>query len=295
MRITFTAYKIAIVVIAGVLFLAALYFYPGNGGNTAKLQAPSHEGTEVDISSDRDTFEYFLSTLGERDLAQITEDYEAFADTLSFGEKQKAQFEKYQAYRQSLARIPMPNGVSGLNYLTSIHEQMLKLQSEHFADAERKRIFYEENLAREMTIKRMRLEALGLEQDAMNAQWQAELDQLTPDMKESYQNAALLGEMNTLSTLEAGEKYQQLNELVGEEAMLRLQALEQEEAKFDTQFQQYLTERQHLLDESYLSDTEREQALGALRESYFTDEERRRAEALERIHDDEAITNANAI
>ena len=65
-------------------------------------------------------------------------------------------------------------------------------------------------------------------------------------------------------------------------------------ARFDNQFQQYLTERQNLLREGYLSDAERQQALSALKESYFTDEERRRAEALERIHDDES-SNSNAI
>ncbi|USH04558.1 hypothetical protein K6Q96_22815 [Grimontia kaedaensis] len=295
MRIRFTAYKIAIVIIAGFLLLAVLYIYTGNSEETANRQAPSHEGTEVDISSDRDTFEYFLSTLGERDLAQITQDYENFADTISFGEKQKVLFEKYQAYRQSLTLISLPNDMTRLGYLTFINEQMQKLQVEHFSDAERQRIFYGENLAREMTIKRMELEALGLDKEAMNAQWKAELDQLPPDMKESYQNAALLGEMNALSALDDSEKYHQLNELVGEEAVSRLRAFELEEAKFDTQFQQYLTERQHLLDESYLSDTEREQALGALRESYFTDEERRRAEALERIHDGDTTNNTNAI
>ncbi|NGN99813.1 hypothetical protein G5S52_19890 [Grimontia sp. S25] len=288
MRITFTSYKIAILIIAGILLFAALYLFSGSTEQNTVARAPSHEGTEVDISSDRDTFEYFLSTLGERDLAQITTDYEAFADTLSFGEKQKVLFEKYQAYRQSLVGISMPDGLSGLNYLTFIHEQTQKLQSEHFSDAERQRIFYEENLAREMTIKRMQLESMGLDRDAMNAQWQAELDQLPPDMKESYQNAALLGEMNALSALDDGEKNQRLNELVGEEATIRLQAFEQEEAEFNNQFQQYLTERQGLLEESYLSDTEREQALSALRESYFSDEERRRAAALERIHDDES-------
>ncbi|EOD79404.1 hypothetical protein D515_01752 [Grimontia indica] len=288
MRITFTSYKIAILIIAGILLFAALYLFSGSTEQNTVARAPSHEGTEVDISSDRDTFEYFLSTLGERDLAQITTDYEAFADTLSFGEKQKVLFEKYQAYRQSLVGISMPEGLSGLNYLTFIHEQTQKLQSEHFSDAERQRIFYEENLAREMTIKRMQLETMGLDRDTMNAQWQAELDQLPPDMKESYQNAALLCEMNALSALDDSEKHQQLNELVGEEAALRLQAFEQEEAEFNNQFQQYLTERQSLLEESYLSDTEREQALSALRESYFSDEERRRAAALERIHDDES-------
>lgn len=288
MRITFTSYKIAILIIAGILLFAALYLFSGSTEQNTVARAPSHEGTEVDISSDRDTFEYFLSTLGERDLAQITTDYEAFADTLSFGEKQKVLFEKYQAYRQSLVGISMPEGLSGLNYLTFVHEQTQKLQSEHFSDAERQRIFYEENLAREMTIKRMQLESMGLDRDAMNAQWQAELDQLPPDMKESYQNAALLGEMNALSALDDGEKNQRLNELLGEEATIRLQAFEQEEAEFNNQFQQYLTERQSLLEESYLSDTEREQALSALRESYFSDEERRRAAALERIHDDES-------
>lgn len=288
MRITFTSYKIAILIIAGILLFAALYLFSGSTEQNTVARAPSHEGTEVDISSDRDTFEYFLSTLGERDLAQITTDYEAFADTLSFGEKQKVLFEKYQAYRQSLVGISMPEGLSGLNYLTFVHEQTQKLQSEHFSDAERQRIFYEENLAREMTIKRMQLESMGLDRDAMNAQWQAELDQLPPDMKESYQNAALLGEMNALSALDDGEKNQRLNELLGEEATLRLQAFEQEEVEFNNQFQQYLTERQSLLEESYLSDTEREQALSALRESYFSDEERRRAAALERIHDDES-------
>ncbi|CZF86155.1 lipase secretion chaperone [Grimontia marina] len=294
MSIRFTTYKIAIVIIAGLLFLAMFYFYPGNSEETANRQAPSHEGTEVDISSDRDTFEYFLSTLGEHDLAQVTQDYENFANTLSFGEKQKVLFEKYQAYRQSLTHVSLPHGMTGLDYLTFINEQMQKLQSEHFSDSERKRFFYVENLAREMTIKRMQMEALGLDRDAINTQWQAELDLLPPDMKESYQNAALLGEINTLSSLEQSDKYQRLNELVGEEATSRLQAFEQEEAKFDNQFQKYLTERQNLIQESHLSDPERQQALSALRESYFTDTERRRAEALERIHDDES-PSANAI
>lgn len=84
--------KVATVLAAGVLFAATVYLLEGKPSPSAP-NVQSQQGTQVDIASDRDTFEYFLSTLGERSLDDIQVQYARFANTLSFGEQQQALFE----------------------------------------------------------------------------------------------------------------------------------------------------------------------------------------------------------
>ncbi|MDD1794020.1 hypothetical protein L4D06_13110 [Enterovibrio makurazakiensis] len=282
MRISFTTYKILLLLVAGVIFAVFVSVY-SKDENEEQSQVRSHQGTDVDISSDRDTFEYFLSTLGEQNLAQLNESYTDFADTMSFGERQKILFEKYQAYRQSLALITPPQSLSGIDYLQYIHHQSLSMQSEHFSEEEQKRLFYEQNLTREMAIKRLEIELLGLDEDSYQAQWQSELDQLTPDMKESYQNAALIGQLSTALSLDDKTKSERIRDLVGEEAASRLEALETQEAAFKQTFQQYLAQRSEILQKATLSKDEQDQALATLKHSHFDLEDFRRVEALETL------------
>ncbi|WP_028023962.1 lipase secretion chaperone [Enterovibrio calviensis] len=284
MRISFTTYKILLLLVVGIIFAVLVLVYSDDEGEE-QAQVQSHLGTEVDISSDRDTFEYFLSTLGEQNLAQLNESYAEFSATLSFGERQKVLFEKYQAYRQSLALITPPQSLSGIDYLQYIHLQSLLMQSEHFSEEEQKRLFYEQNLTRELAIKRLEIALLGLDEDSYQAQWQAELDQLTPDMKESYENAALVGQLNRVFSLDDTTKSEQIRNLVGEEAAIRLEALEAEEAAFKQTFEQYLVERGDILQQSSASRYEQDQALAALRQTHFSPEDIRRVEALEIIND----------
>ncbi len=273
--------KVATVLAAGVLFAATVYLLEGKPSpSTPNVQ--SQQGTQVDIASDRDTFEYFLSTLGERSLDDIQVQYARFANTLSFGEQQQALFEKYQNYRQALGELPTPSYEEiNVDLLTTLHRQMKALQAAHFTEDEQQRLFYEENLTREMAIRKLELDDSGLDPESKQALWQAELDRLPPNTKESYRNAALINHLNTLKNREEPASHSQVVALIGEEAALRLQAYEQEEAAFQQGYSSYLIERETLLGQDHLTEHEREDALQTLRKSYFGEDQHRRVEALD--------------
>ncbi|OEE61782.1 lipase secretion chaperone [Enterovibrio norvegicus] len=286
MRITYTSYKIIFLIVVGLVFAAFVYLY-ANDENEDQAQIRSHLGTDVDISSDRDTFEYFLSTLGEQDLVQVNDAYSHFSETMSFGERQKALFDKYQAYRQSLSLIAAPTSLSGIEYLLHVHYQSLSIQSLHFSEEEQKRLFYEQNLTSEMAIKRLELELMGLDEESYQAQWQSELDQLPPDMKESYQNAALISNLNTLSQQDGEMNIDKIRALVGDDAAQRLHELDVQETAFHQTFQRYLTERGDILDQEFGSDAERDSALTALINTHFSPEDQRRVKALQTLDSEE--------
>ncbi|KXF80489.1 hypothetical protein ATN88_22155 [Enterovibrio coralii] len=248
-----------------------------NGDENNGSQARSHQGTSVDISSDRDTFEYFLSTLGERELNDVQRDYEAFADSVSYGENQKSLFAKYQAYRQSLDNISPSDSLSGIDYLYFIQDQIHLRQAELFTESEQNKLFYVENLARDMTIKRLELEALGLDENARAEQWQDELDKLPPDMKESYQNAALISQIGALDNMSASDYDSALDQLVGTEAASRIRAYEQEEEAFEQNLAAYFAEKHAF------SPTSSPSQLQALKDKYFSADQQRRVTALENV------------
>ncbi|SFO82884.1 Lipase chaperone LimK [Enterovibrio norvegicus DSM 15893] len=246
----------------------------------------SQIGTDIDISSDRDTFEYFLSTLGEKELAEIQGSYQKFADTVSYGEKQEVLFQKYLRYKESIVSVPPPDGLTGIEYLKFIHEKMQQLQADAFSSREQNSLFYQENLAREMTIKKAELQALGVDDETYQDLWQQALNTLPPDMKESYQNAELLGNINNLASLDSDEKSYRLTDLVGEDAANRIHALEQEENAFDASVQAYLKERETLLNDNSYSEDERLQAIADLRSNHFSSDNHRRVQGLENLDDE---------
>lgn len=92
---------------------------------------------------------------------------------------------------------------------------MKTLQSAHFTEGEQQRLFYEENLTREMAIRKLELDDLGLDPESKQALWQAELDRLPPDRKDSYRNAALISHLNTLKNNDEPESHSQVVALIG--------------------------------------------------------------------------------
>ncbi|WP_199181467.1 lipase secretion chaperone [Enterovibrio norvegicus] len=274
---------------AGILLVSTAIYLTGNAQeeNATDTPAPSQIGTDIDISSDRDTFEYFLSTLGEKELGEVQEAYNEFAETVSYGEQQATLFEKYLTYRESIASVSSPDGLTDIEYLRFIHEKMQQLQANAFSSQEQSRLFYEENLAREMTIKKAELQALGVDDQTYQDLWQQTLNTLPPDMKESYQNAELLGHINNLASLDSDEKSYRLTELVGEDAASRIHALEQEENAFDASVQAYLKERETLLNDNSYSEDERLQAIADLRSNHFSSDNHRRVRGLENLDDEE--------
>ncbi|MGF1707413.1 lipase secretion chaperone [Enterovibrio baiacu] len=273
----------------GILLVTAAIYLTGNAQEekATDTPAPSQIGTDIDISSDRDTFEYFLSTLGEKELGEVQAAYNEFAGTVSYGEQQATLFEKYLTYRESIASVQSPDGLSGIEYLKFIHEKMQQLQASAFSTQEQSKLFYEDNLAREMTIKKAELKALGVDDQTFHDLWQDTLNTLPPDMKESYQNAELLGNINSLASLNEDEKSYRLTALVGEEAASRIQVLEQEERAFHASVQTYLQARETLLNDNSYSDAERLQAITDLRSSHFSSDNHRRVQGLESLDDTE--------
>ncbi|MFD2178337.1 lipase secretion chaperone [Veronia pacifica] len=276
--------KILFVVSSLIIVTVTLSLLLNDDPNKSKYATSSQQGTKVDIGSSRDLFEYFLSTSGERDVGDIKAQFEKFI--LEGGYPlpgQEALFDKYIAYRQSLSLLTIEDqNQMSLTYLEDLFERLKALQAEHFTEQEIAMLFGGENSVRDLFLKQRRWAEDGLSEEIRQQLLQDELSQLPPYLVKAYKNADVLNELSAASEKTGQEKFLAREALVGYDAAVRLEKLDQEEAAFEKKLASYLAKRDAMIADGS-GDTE--QAISELRQQSFLPVELRRIEALERIHD----------
>ncbi|MFV8451571.1 lipase secretion chaperone [Vibrio campbellii] len=280
--------KVALITLSVVSLLSvgAAYLYQPQSSHLIK--AKSQQDTTVDLSSQKDFFEYSLSSLGEKDL-------KAIKATVNAGESQKNAlgisselFDTYLAYKEALSKLePFEGGSLSLQELKRLDDAIRAMQRTFFTDEQIAQLFDEENRLRQLAIDKLAIQAAKLDANTHQQMLEETLAAQPEYIQQSERNNTLVLQLNQASGMDAQEKYLTRVDLVGEEGAQRLQALDNKRAAFNTSLDDYLKKRAEILNNDFLGEEEKKLEIAGLREQSFEEKQWRRIEALERIHDSE--------
>ncbi len=280
--------KVALITLSVVSLLSVGAAYLYHPQSSHLIKAKSQQDTTVDLSSQKDFFEYSLSRLGEQDL-------EAIKATVNAGELQKNAlgisselFDTYLAYKEALSKLePFEGGSLSLQELKRLDDAILAMQRTFFTDQQIAQLFDEENRLRQLAIDKLAIQAAKLDANTHQQMLEETLAAQPEYIQQSERNNALVLQLNQASGMDAQEKYLIRVDLVGEEGAQRLQALDDKRAAFNTSLNDYLKKRAEILNNDFLGKEEKKLEIAGLREQSFEEKQWRRIEALERIHDSE--------
>ncbi|EKF73143.1 lipase chaperone [Alcanivorax hongdengensis A-11-3] len=264
------------------------------------------DGLQVDADGNlvinagiRDVFDYFLTTLGEEDLATVVARMRAYlASQLPAGAADQANriLDGYLAWRDNLSTIPQAGGVSAeqldLNAVRA-QQQAVADSCQQYMDGTVCQAFFARQTVRDdYAINRLavlRDDSLSADQKArriaaltasLPAPMQEEISEVT-----RYQALRDLTAQSREEGQDDAALHQIREQLVGPQATSRLETLDAKRQQFNQRVDQWLTQRAALLANTDLSEADRDAQVAALREQQFTDQEAIRVKARERIAD----------
>ncbi|WP_031416314.1 lipase secretion chaperone [Vibrio parahaemolyticus] len=248
--------------------------------------AQSQHDTTIDLSSQKDFFEYSLSGLGEHSLEEIQENVEeSISQQNSLGIDVEL-FQSYLAYKRALSKLePLEDTTLSLNQLQRLNEAILNLQLEYFNDQQISQLFDEENRLRQLAIEKLVIKTYEQDSDYQQLLLNQALSEQPEYIQQSERNNALTRQLDQTALLSSQDKYLARVELVGEEGAQRLQKLDEQRAAFETVLTNYLEKRADILDDEFLGREQKQLEIANLRKQSFEATQWRRIEALERIHD----------
>ncbi|HBC3493071.1 TPA: lipase secretion chaperone [Vibrio parahaemolyticus] len=248
--------------------------------------AQSQHDTAIDLSSQKDFFEYSLSGLGEHSLEEIQENIEeSISQQNSLGIDVEL-FQSYLAYKRALSKLePLEDTTLSLNQLKRLNEAILNLQLEYFNDQQISQLFDEENRLRQLAIEKLVIKTYEQDSDSQQLLLNQALSEQPEYIQQSERNNALTRQLDQTALLSSQDKYLARVELVGEEGAQRLQKLDEQRATFEIELTNYLEKRADILDDEFLGREQKQLEIANLRKQSFETTQWRRIEALERIHD----------
>ncbi|EMK3363997.1 lipase secretion chaperone [Vibrio parahaemolyticus] len=248
--------------------------------------AQSQHDTTIDLSSQKDFFEYSLSGLGEHSLEEIQENVEeSISQQNSLGIDVEL-FQTYLAYKRALSKLELlEDSTLSLNQLQRLNEAILNLQLEYFNDQHISQLFDEENRLRQLAIEKLVIKTYEQDSDSQQLLLNQALSEQPEYIQQSERNNALTRQLDQTELLSSQDKYLARVELVGEEGAQRLQKLDEQRAAFETELTNYLEKRADILDDEFLGREQKQLEIANLRKQSFETTQWRRIEALERIHD----------
>ncbi|EGQ7781848.1 lipase chaperone [Vibrio parahaemolyticus] len=248
--------------------------------------AQSQHDTAIDLSSQKDFFEFSLSSLGEHSLEEIQENVEeSISQQNSLGIDVEL-FQTYLAYKRALSKLePLEDTTLSLNQLQRLNEAILNLQLEYFNDQQISQLFDEENRLRQLAIEKLVIKTYEQDSDSQQLLLNQALSEQPEYIQQSERNNALARQLDQTALLSSQDKHLARAELVGEEGAQRLQTLDEQRAAFETELTNYLEKRADILDDEFLGREQKQLEIANLRKQSFETTQWRRIEALERIHD----------
>ncbi|HCH5087413.1 lipase secretion chaperone [Vibrio parahaemolyticus] len=278
--------KVALIAVSILLLLgvgaASLYV----SDSPQSKMAQSQHDTTIDLSSQKDFFEFSLSSLGEHSLEEIQENIEeSISQQNSLGIDIEL-FQTYLAYKRALSKLePLEDTTLSLSQLQRLNEAILNLQLEYFNDQQISQLFDEENRLRQLAIEKLVIKTYEQDSDSQQLLLNQALSEQPEYIQQSERNNALTRQLDQTELLSSQDKYLARVELVGEEGAQRLQKLDEQRATFETELTNYLEKRADILDDEILDSEEKQLEIANLRKQSFETTQWRRIEALERIHD----------
>ncbi|QUM76810.1 lipase chaperone [Moritella sp. 24] len=288
--------KIAVTSVMLIAVGTAIFTYQWNNGPSLSFEhsdventvQQSQQDTSIDATSERDTFEYFLSGVEDKDLGNLQAQFIQF-NLLRPADQQidKVLFQQYINYKTYLQTLESDtNSVEfGLDELTALNDKLLAAQLQFFTLEQQELLFGEENKLRTSALKKIELQQIAVSGEEFNALWQQELQLLPEEEQVTYRNEALIGALANTQGLDAQDQYLIRQELVGADGAERLAELDTRVEVFNTKVDRYLVERQQLIADDSLTAEELALAITDLREVSFSTAQLRRIKALERIND----------
>ncbi|WP_025555802.1 lipase secretion chaperone [Vibrio parahaemolyticus] len=248
--------------------------------------AQSQHDTAIDLSSQKDFFEFSLSSLREHSLEEIQENVEeSISQQNSLGIDVEL-FQTYLAYKRALSKLePLEDTTLSLSQLQRLNEAILNLQLEYFNDQQISQLFDEENRLRQLAIEKLVIKTYEQDSDSQQLLLNQALSEQPEYIQQSERNNALTRQLDQTALLSSQDKYLARVELVGEEGAQRLQKLDEQRSAFETELTNYLEKRADILDDEFLGHEQKQLEIANLRKQSFETTQWRRIEALERIHD----------
>jgi lipase chaperone LimK len=256
-------------------------------------------GNLIISRSIRQVFDYFLSAIGEEDLTTIISRIRAHIRH-KLPAKAAAQAEQildsYLAYREALGHVPQvqPQGDAALN-IPAIRQQkeaVQALRSQYLTRQVSEAFFGDEDAYDQYTMARIEVMQDKSLTAVEKARRTAELlNALPPALKESTETLNKYQELTTFTEdwKARGGKPEELRaireQVVGPEATVRLEALDQERAVWDGRMNDYLQQRDTIMKNQALSEQDRQKQVNDIKQKSFDEQERVRVDALETIHD----------
>lgn len=291
---------------------------PAPGAQLAPGVSPlpaSFAGTQVDgrfevdqagnllVSRDiRRIFDYFLSAIGEEPLAASIQRLQAYIRSqLQPPARDQALvlLEQYLDYKRQLVILEkdLPQ-LASLDAMRQREQAVQALRAGIFNQDVHQAFFAEEEAYNQFTLQR-----LAIRQDASldDRQKAAALDQLRNSLPESLQQAIvpqLQNELHqqTLALQAQGASPQQIQQLrlqlVGAEATMRLEALDQQRQRWQQRLGDYRQEKSRIEANQGLNANDKQAAIERLAEEHFDQQERLRLEAAEQLADARAKAKA---
>ncbi len=241
--------------------------------------AQSQHNITIDLSSQKDFFEYSLSGLGEHSLEESISQQNSLGIDVEL-------FQSYLAYKRALSKLePLEDTTLSLSQLQRLHEAILNLQLEYFNDQQISQLFDEENRLRQLAIEKLVIKTYEQDSDSQQLLLNQALSEQPEYIQQSERNNALTRQLDQTTLLSSQDKYLARVELVGEEGAQRLQKLDEQRATFEIELTNYLEKRADILDDEFLGREQKQLEIANLRKQSFETTQWRRIEALERIHD----------
>ena len=265
--------------------------------------APSLRGTDIDgrlqanpdgslLISDqlRHLFDYYLSTAGEQNHAQIVAQVQAhIRDSLDEPARSQALdlFQRYLDYQRALVELEQDfPAAADIDSLWARQDAVERLRADLFSPAEHQAFFAAEESYNRFTLERLSILHNPALSEAEKAQ---DIEALRESLPEAMQ-ALLVPQIHqdlrqqTQALREAGADPAAVRELrmdmVGPEATARLEALDVQRAQWQQRLDDYRRERDAILSQSGLADSDRERAVQALLDARFDRTEQLRVSAL---------------
>lgn len=277
--------KTALALFCVVVAAGAVYYNHTSTSDDPIIQVASQQDTRVDTESSRDTFEYFLSGLGEADINTLKDNFYTYnSEQANAYQIDKGLFQRFINYRAALQDLePATIEKLDLEAMQQLSAQLITLQFHFFTPQEQQQLFAEENQLRNLALKQLELKQQTISNEDFLNSWQQEIDKLSPVLQQSYRNASLLSQLQRTKSMDEQDRYLEQQALVGTEAANRLETLSRERADFQQTMEQYFEQRMVIQSNTSLSSDEQDYAINELRNTTFSSNQLRRVKALEAI------------
>ncbi|QUM86458.1 lipase secretion chaperone [Moritella sp. 28] len=255
--------------------------------DSSPIQVSSQQDTEIDQTSLRGMFDYFLSGFDETemDIEQLKANVKRFItnNPERYSTADYDLFERFLLYKQSLLSIDV-NQDPNIDDLERFDSELRDKQLALFSTAEQKLLFNNENLHRQVTIKKLYLKSIAVSQEDYFYLLKEELSNFPEEISRVYQDDLVTSELNQIANYDnEQQRYLAYEALGGAEVAVRMTEFEHQETELDNKINAYLAQRRDILSDTH--NLNKDTHIRDLRDSLFDLSEQKRIKSLEYIDD----------